>query len=116
MAGIVFLGTKRLAEVVRFYCDRVGMTVWLEQADCTILQHDNLLVGFCQRDTADTCGIITFYYPTRGDVDRMYEKFRAEAKTTPRVNEKYRIYNFFASDPEGRTIEFQTFLDPVPSA
>ncbi len=115
MAGIVFLKTKRLADVVRFYCEQVGMNVWLEQADCTILQHGNLLVGFCQRDTADTGGIITFYYPTRADVDQMYEKFRPAGATSPQQNNKYRIYHFFAEDPEDRTIEFQTFLDPVPS-
>jgi hypothetical protein len=115
MAGIIFLKTLRLAEVVRFYRERVGMTVWLEQADCTILQHDNLLLGFCRRDAADTSGMITFYYPARADVDRMFDEFRVESKAPPRVNEKYRIYHFFIHDPEGRDVEFQAFLDPVPA-
>lgn len=45
----------------------------------------------------------------------MYEKFHPAGATGPQQNDKYRIYHFFAEDPEGRTIEFQTFLDPVPS-
>jgi hypothetical protein len=31
----------------------------------------------------------------------------------PKINEKYEIYHFFASDPENRVIEFQSFLHPV---
>ena len=29
------------------------------------------------------------------------------------TNEQYQIYQFFAEDPEGRTLEFQAFLHPV---
>jgi catechol-2,3-dioxygenase len=114
LAGIVFMKTRRLAEVVRFYCERVGMTVWLEQSDCTILRHGNMLLGFCRRDEADTQGMVTFFYPLAADVDRMYREFSDVATTEPGVNEKYRIYHFFAHDPEGRAVEFQAFLDPVP--
>jgi catechol 2,3-dioxygenase-like lactoylglutathione lyase family enzyme len=114
MAGIVFFRTRDLAALREFYVGRVGMTVWLEQADCTIFQHGNLLLGFCERDEPDTGGTITFYFETREEVDRQYERFRDCARDKPRVNEKYRIYNFFAADPDGRTIEFQAFLHPVP--
>ena len=91
------------------------MKIWLEQADCVILKHGNLLLGFCDREELDTCGMITFFYPMRAEIDAMYEKFRDSAKDKPRENEKYDIYHFFAEDPEKRTIEFQAFLHPADS-
>lgn len=89
------------------------MELWLEQADCIILKHGNLLLGFCQREEPDTQGIITFVYENTDQVYNMYKKFRAEAMAEPVVNEKYNIYHFFAKDPEGRLVEFQNFLQQV---
>jgi len=113
MSGIVFLGTRNLTKIRNFYMDQVGADLWLEQADCIILKQGNILLGFCQREKCDTGGIITFFYPTRKDVDDKYRQFGETASDKPKVNEKYNIYHFFASDPEGRTIEFQAFLHPV---
>jgi len=166
MAGIVFLKTKQLEQVRRFYEDRVGMTVWLEQPGIAILKHGNLLIGFHQQTESgagdeqttetqrtrnrttgsgtdegkrqcvtateksgvgtpnapprclgdstsgfsDLDGLITFFEQERGFVDRMYEEFREEASGPPKENPQYRIYHFFAQDPEGRKLEFQTFL------
>jgi len=116
MSGIVFYGTESLEEIVDFYVERIGAEQWLEQPDCTILQYDNMLFGFCDRAEAETEGTITFVYSSRGDVDVMYDALAARARGEPVENDQYRIYQFFADDPEGRTIEFQTFLhktDPV---
>jgi hypothetical protein len=44
----------------------------------------------------------------------MYRKLADRAEHAPRENPQYRIYNFFARDPEGRLIEFQTFLHELP--
>ena len=110
MSGIVFFATEALEEVVDFYCTDVGASVWLEQPDCTILQYDNLLFGFCDREEADTDGILTFVVETRDGVDDAYETLAAYATDEPHENDRYRIYQFFAEDPEGRTVEFQTFL------
>lgn len=109
MSGLIFFSTGMLEEVVRFYTERVGMDIWLEQEDCTILKHDNLMVGFCQRTEADLGGMITFYFESREEVDAAYQKHRAIAVSIPQQNERYEIYHFFAKDPEGRTIEFQKF-------
>jgi hypothetical protein len=111
MAGIVFLATGDLKGIVEFYRSRMGMEVWLEQEDCTILRHGDLALGFCQRDRADTCGIITFWYPRDEDIDRRYDDLKDLSEGPPRVNEKYRIYHFFLMDPEGRRLEVQRFLD-----
>ena len=112
MPGIVFLSTEKLREIVEFYTSRLSMKVWLKQDDCTILQYDNMMIGFCQRDRADTDGIITFWYDTKEEVDVMYSELGDVAEERPRENEKYRIYHFFLRDPEGRTLEVQKFLDP----
>ncbi len=110
MSGIIFFGTKEFTSIINFYKERIGMDVWLEQADCIIFQHQNLLLGFCQRDHADTDGMITFYFDTNGEVDQFYDKFKVEAVGLPKTNEKYGIYHFFCKDPEGRDVEFQRFL------
>ena len=111
MSGIVFLSTRRLEEVTDFYRSRFGMENWLEQKDCTILKHDNLLLGFCQREREDTCGIITFYYGSEEEVDSLYALLKDISEGPPRRNEGYRIYHFFLRDPEGRRVEVQRFLD-----
>jgi nitroreductase len=113
MAGIVFWKTGNLGEIVAFYTREVGMQVWLEQPDCTLLRHGNLVVGFVGSDAPETEGILTIYVPQKSDVDRLYGKFESRALGPPKENEKYDIYNFFARDPEGRLVEFQAFRHPV---
>ena len=112
--GIVFLRTAQFEEVKSFYLDRVGMTVWVEQPDISILRFGNLLIGFCDHPAGEIEGVLTFFYDSREKVDAMYAKFKDVATTEPRENTKYRIYNFFGTDPEGRTIEFQCFLHELP--
>jgi hypothetical protein len=100
-------------EIIRFYVDRTGMEIWLQQKDCVILSHGNLLIGFCQRDRSETDGMITFFYPSREEVDRIFAELQDIASTDPAENQRYRIYQFFAADPEGRALEFQAFLHPL---
>jgi len=114
MAGIVFLRTERFDQVRDFYVRRVGMVVWLEQPDIAILRHGNLLVGFHRQLVSDRDGLLTFFYASREDVDEMYAQLRDIATSVPQVNPKYRIYHFFGTDPDGRKIEFQHFLHPLP--
>jgi len=121
MSGIVFHGTENRGGVVDFYREELDAETWLEQPDCTILQYDNLLFGFCDRDETETCGTLTFVYPDREAVDDVRERLadagdrRADASAPdgveePRENERYDIYQFFAEDPDGRTVECQAFL------
>jgi nitroreductase len=113
MSGIVFHGTKQLERIEEFYTETIGMQVWLRQADCIILKHGNLLLGFCSRDRVDKDAMLTFFYDTKQEVDEMYSVVRESATDTPRENEKYNIYQFFARDPEERALEFQAFLSPM---
>jgi nitroreductase len=114
MSGIVFLKTADRSRVVEFYTGRIGMGIWLEQADCTLLKHGNLIIGFHAQSDSDLQGLITFVYPDRAAVDRVHAALSDVARSAPRVNERYGIYHFFGVDPEGRGLEFQSFENPVP--
>ena len=94
MAGIIFFKTKDLEAMTEFYRSRIGMTTWLVQAECVILKHGNLLLGFCEREEIDTQGIITFLYQGCEDVDEMYRKLQPLAIDKPKENETYGIYHF----------------------
>ncbi|UCD20046.1 MAG: VOC family protein [candidate division WOR-3 bacterium] len=113
MAGIVFFKTYQINDLERFYTEELGMEVWLRQADCIILRHENLLLGFCARAEVERSGIITFVYRTRKEVDALHARLGDVASAPPAVNDKYNIYHFFGSDPEHRLLEFQCFLHPV---
>ena len=114
MSGIVFFGTGDLDRICSFYTDRLDADIWLEQPGCTILAYDNMLFGFCERAQTDRAGIITFVYETREAVDEMADALADCLTTEPAVNEEYQIYNGFAQDPDGRTVEIQTFLHETP--
>ncbi|PHQ39669.1 glyoxalase [Halorubrum persicum] len=119
MSGIVFNATEQHDAVVDFYRETMGATVRLEQPDCAILGYDNMLFGFCERDHTDDCGTITFVYSDPDAVDEVHERLDAapgaDAVGSPHRNDRYDIYQFFAEDPDGRTVECQAFLDDAVS-
>jgi len=109
--GIIFFQTKIQAELSEFYTKKVGCKLWLDQGGCKIFQFGNMLFGLCQREKAESLGMITFYFSTREEVDEMYKKLKDIAMAEPVDNSLYRIYHFYAKDPEGRNIEFQYFWE-----
>ena len=138
MTGIVFFRSAAREEICTFYREFFDAETWLSQPDCTVLRYDSLLFGFCdvegsggagtdetaelteaettgrsEHTDVDLDGTITFVYDSRAAVDRAYERLGDRARDEPTENEPYEIYNFFADDPEGRTIECQTFLHPI---
>ena len=113
MSGIIFLKTKDLVKIKKFYVNEIGMEVWLEQKDIALLKHGNLILGMHRSGETDRFGLTTFFYRSREEVDEIYRKMKDRAVSEPKVTEQYRIYNFFAEDPEGRKLEFQAFLHPV---
>lgn len=113
MSGIVFLKSIELSTLRDFYQRQLGCELWLEQEDCLIFRSHNFLFGFCRRNAVDKEVMLTFFYESREEVDEMYRLLGAAATTSPEINPKYNIYQFFAADPEGRTLEFQYFADRV---
>jgi predicted lactoylglutathione lyase len=112
MAGILFLKTQNLENMKTFYSN-LDSEIWIDQGDCIIFKHDNFLFGFCQREQVSKEGLITFFYKSKQEVDEIYKKIQDRANSEPSENDKYKIYNFFATDPEGRELEFQTFLHEI---
>ncbi len=110
MTGMNFFRSKDLETTKEFYMEELEMDLWLDQDKCKIVKDGNLLIGFCEGETIDEGGTITFFYRTKEEVDEMYEKFEDRAKGEPSENDFFQVYQFFAEDPEGRTLEFQTFL------
>ncbi len=137
MAGIVFLKSVDFTATLDFYTSVMDMSVWLEQPDITILRHENMLVGFQNlgesHETPDaeparrtdrrqaheevdvSRALLTFFYPSRDETDAMYRRLSRHSLSEPQENIRYRIYNFYARDPEGRLIECQTFLHALPT-
>lgn len=107
--GIIFFSTLKLEEISQFYIQKIGCELWLDQGACKILKHGNMLFGFCQGNEVDKQGVITFFYPEKEDVDRMYEELEDIANDPPKMNPKFNIYHFYGEDPEGRSIELQFF-------
>lgn len=114
MSGIVFFATDKRSTVVDFYLDRLDFELYLEQDGCTILRHQNLLLGFCDGDEADTDGIVTIVLDSRGAVEAWYSRLQEMARSEPVGNDRYDIYHFFGTDPDGRTVEIQTFEHDIP--
>ncbi|MBU0983948.1 MAG: nitroreductase family protein [candidate division Zixibacteria bacterium] len=112
MSGILFLRTQQLEALKTFYTATIGADVWLDQDDCCIFRHGNFLFGFCTRDAVDTHALLTFVYDNPARVDAMYDIMKDRAAGAPSHNDKYAIYQFFATDPEGRMLEFQHFDSP----
>lgn len=87
--GLIFLKTKKnRRDVVEFYQTLLGMKIWLEQPNMSILSHSNFLLGLQHIKKQDN-NSATSITPTH-----------------------YRICQFFAKDPEGRTLECQAFCIP----
>jgi catechol 2,3-dioxygenase-like lactoylglutathione lyase family enzyme len=116
VTGIVFYRTDRRDRIVDFYRSRLGFEEWLRQdAGCRILRRDNLLLGFCAGGSVDTDGIVTVVVEDRDAVDELYGDLAGVARGPPERNDDFEIYQFFAEDPDGRTVEVQTFLHPTPA-
>eukprot|EP00573_Skeletonema_grethae_P008999 CAMPEP_0201694644 /NCGR_PEP_ID=MMETSP0578-20130828/6832_1 /ASSEMBLY_ACC=CAM_ASM_000663 /TAXON_ID=267565 /ORGANISM="Skeletonema grethea, Strain CCMP 1804" /LENGTH=147 /DNA_ID=CAMNT_0048180347 /DNA_START=82 /DNA_END=525 /DNA_ORIENTATION=+ len=118
LGGLVFIKTRELDSLAKFYTETIGMQLWLEQPNIIILHHGNMIIGFHQiqnmdEQEPDLQGMYTFVYPSLEQVDDMHTKLQHIADGKPRHNGRYKIYQFFAKDPEGRDLEFQAFLHPL---
>ncbi len=113
MSGIVFFNTENIENLKNFYLDRIGCDLWMDQEDCIVFKHDNFLFGFCIRDSVDTQGMVSFFYSSKEEVDGMFEEFKEDADNPPELNKKYPVYHFFTNDPDGRTVEFQSFTTNI---
>ena len=109
MAGIVFYKTADMEAVHRFYTNRMDCKLWLDQGACRIYSNGNMLIGFCNAENPEKQSFLTFFYSSQEEVAQKYEELKDIATSRPVMNEKFNIFQFFAKDPEGRTVEVQYF-------
>jgi predicted enzyme related to lactoylglutathione lyase len=115
---IQFLPTPDLATTARFYEDVIGLELIVDQGTCRIyrVSHGGF-IGFCQNPHAlpNHDGLILTF--VLDDVDGTHTRLSdlgLETDGPPRENPRYRIYHFFARDPNGYRLEVQRFLHAFP--
>lgn len=107
-----FNGTDDIERCHEFYHDFLGLKLYLEQARCRIYElPGGNLVGFCEHmEVAKKGNMLTFLSDHVDDVYDEFVKAGIEVDGAPRTNEKYNIYHFFTTDPDGHALEIQKFL------
>ncbi len=109
---IHFYGTHDLSKCFDFYINRLGFTLYKDQGICHIYRvTDTSFIGFCEHIPVvnqERSPIITLVVD---DVWRVYHTWKLWTDIhEPVITEKFRIEHFFATDPNGYTLEVQRFL------
>lgn len=112
---VAFMHSGDLDATHRFYNELLGLPLYKDQGACRIYEvRPGSYVGFCTHFPEATKDAIIITLLT-DDVDGVYERLKSEpgieVGDPPAENPRFRIYHFFASDPDGYKIEVQKFLD-----
>jgi catechol 2,3-dioxygenase-like lactoylglutathione lyase family enzyme len=114
---IAFYPCHDLEATRNFYERDLCLPLVRDQGTCLIFGvAPHAYVGFCQHNDAvpEHRGLIITLLSD--DVDGFYQRLRKlgiETEATPKQNDTYRIYHFFALDPDGYRVEVQKFLEPL---
>ncbi|MHA1154893.1 MAG: VOC family protein [Candidatus Heimdallarchaeota archaeon] len=118
---ITFLETDNLEATTKFYTSIMKCKLVVDQGLCRIFAiSKSAFIGFCSHEFLDkdkNTVCLTFVCTSKEEVDEWYNHLVAnkiETKAPPKENAKFKIYNFFAKDPNGIVIEVQYFLHPFP--
>ncbi|WP_341527545.1 VOC family protein [Nostoc sp. UHCC 0302] len=114
---ITFLYTHDFTTSTRFYEDKLGLELWLDQGTCRIYSiSGSAYLGLCQinetsipPNNKQPSVIFTLVTP---QVDEWFEYLKGrgiEFEKPPILNKKYNIYHCFLRDPNGYLIEIQRF-------
>lgn len=115
LGSVTFLYTRDLPGTARFYAETLGLPLALDQGPCRIFRTGpSSFVGVCDKaDRAVQPAGVVFTMITP-DVDGWWERLRQAGVPLdgpPRYSPTFRVYAFFAFDPNGYRIEFQQFRD-----
>ena len=114
---ITFLYTDDFTASTRFYEDKLGLELWLDQGTCRIYSISGFAyLGLCQINETSIPSynkqpsvIFTLVTP---QVDEWFEYLKGrgiEFEKPPTLNKKYNIYHCFLRDPNGYLIEIKRF-------
>ena len=117
MHAITFLPTTDLHVTHEFYAEHLRLPMVLDQGTCRVYQVGTAFWGFCQSETpvADPRRVTLTIVDE--DVDAWHRRLAASGVSVdgePRENTRYRIYHFYATDPNGYQLEVQRFLHTFP--
>lgn len=108
---VTFVYSADLERSHRFYGEVLGLEMVLDQGACRIYRVSPTgYVGVCDHRTPTPGGTIVTLVSSA--VDEWYERLVAadvETSGPPSHNERFDVYQFFATDPDGHTLEFQRF-------
>jgi predicted enzyme related to lactoylglutathione lyase len=115
--GITWVYTEDLDGTCRFYGETLGLTEVHDQGLCRIFRlAPTAFLGVCRvrpgRFVEPKGVVITFVTPA---VDAWHARLTAAGivpEGPPERSDQFGVYCFFARDPTGDLVEFQTFLDP----
>lgn len=114
---VTWVYTADLDGTCAFYADVLGLAQVLDQRSCRIYRAcDNAFLGVCRARPGrrvEPEGVVITLVTDR--VDDWYRRLAARGvplDAPPAVSEAFDVYSFFARDPNGYRIEFQTFRDP----
>ena len=112
---IPFFGARDLETTHRFYTEVLGLSLYKDQGLCRIYEvSPGAWIGFCTHHPVVPPELSPMITLLTADVDQVHRRLEAagiETDGPPRVNPRFRIYHFFALDPNGYKVEIQRFLD-----
>jgi predicted lactoylglutathione lyase len=118
---ITFLQTTDLEKTTEFYTKIMHFPLIVDQGQCRIFKSSNdSFIGFCSHDFLEekpenVC--VTLVCSSKEEVDKWYQYLQEQNVTTkapPKENKQFKIYNFFAKDPNDILLEIQFFLHAFP--
>lgn len=115
---VTWVYTGDLDGTCAFYAGALALAQVLDQGTCRIFRAaPDAFIGVCRarpgREVQPAGVVITL---VSDDVDGWYRRLRDAGVTLegpPALSEAFNVYSFFARDPNGYRIEFQTFRDPA---
>ena len=115
-AAITFIPVSDLARSAEFYGGTLGLPQVLDQGGILIyrVSAGGYFGIVAKTDPIEPDQRLMLTLVT-DDVDGVYARLTAAGALcdgAPRENARYRIYHFFAADPDGYRLEVQRFLHP----
>jgi predicted enzyme related to lactoylglutathione lyase len=116
--SVTWVYTEDLDAACDFYARGLGLAQVLDQSQCRIFrQGPTGFLGVCRtrqgREIEPKGVVITF---VTDDVDGWHAHLLAHGVTPdgpPTHSAAFNVYGFFARDPNGYRLEFQSFRDPA---
>jgi catechol 2,3-dioxygenase-like lactoylglutathione lyase family enzyme len=115
-AFIPFYPVHDLAATRDFYQRELGLELERDEARCLIFRAADGYLGFCLFDGPLPSHEGLTLSLVAPDVDVVYQRLRrlgVEIELPPRRDEHYRIYHFFARDPDAYRVEVRQFIEPL---